>query len=167
MELLKELGINSTIIAAQVTGFILLLIVLGRYLFKPVMTLLAAREQDIRSTYDAAETARTQADEYRDDLERRLSAVEVEARGRLQAAVKEGQDAKDDILADARNRAEEILRRGQESLDREREKTLAELREEVVNLSLAATSKLLEESLDEARHRKLVNDFIDRIGITS
>ena len=165
-ELLHLLGIDPKVIAAQVTGFILHWILLAKYLFRPVLALLHAREHDIKSTYEEAEKERAGAEESRADYEKRLAGIEAEARARIQAAVKDAESAKNDILADARSRSQDILHRGQDELAREKEKTLAELREQVVDISLAAAGKLIEESLDEARHRKLVTDFIDRIGTT-
>ena len=165
-ELFHQLGIDPRVMAAQVTGFILLWILLARYLFRPVLALLDARQQEVRTTYENAEAERARAEEFREDYERRLAGIEAEARGRIQTAIKEAERAKSDIIADARSRSEDILRRGQEDLAREREKTLAQLREEVVNISVAAAGKLIEESLDDARHRKLVSDFVDKIGTT-
>ena len=163
MEILRELGIDPKVIAAQVTGFILLWLVLRRFLFGPVLGLLDAREQDIKSTYETAENERTKAEELRADYEHRLAGIEAEARARIQEAVKQAEDAKNDIIADSRRRSEDILQRGQENLAREREKTLAGLRKEVVDISLEAAGKLVGESLDEPRHRRLIRDFIGRI----
>lgn len=157
---------EPAIIPASIMGFLLLWLVLAKFLFKPVMAMLQEREDEIKGTYDTAETERAKAEEFRADYERRLVGIEAEARAKLQSAVKEAEDAKNQIIAEARARSEEILKRGQEDLAREREKTLAEIREEVVNLAIGAAGKLIGESLDEAKHRKLVGDFIDRIGTT-
>jgi len=163
-ELFHELGIDPRIIAAQIAGFVLLWWLLARYLFRPVMGMLAAREQDIKSTYEAAENEQARAEEFRADYERRLAGIEAEARAKIQEAVKQAEDAKNDILAESRQRSEDILRRGQEDLAREREKTLAQIREEVVDLSLEAAGKLVGETLDEPRHRRLIGDFISRLA---
>ncbi len=165
-EILHTLNIDPKVMAANVTGFVVLWIILAKYLFPPVLTLLQARETEIKSAYENAEAERSAAEELKAELDRRLAGIEAEARAKIQAAVREGQSAKDDIQAEARTRAEDILRRAEQDLAREREKTLAELRERVVDISLAAAGKLMEESLDEARHRKLVKDFVDRIGST-
>lgn len=163
-DILHQLGVDDPrVMAAQVTAFILLWIVLAKYLFRPVLALLHARDQEIKQTYENAETERARAEEFRANYEQRLADVEAEARARIQSAVKQAEDAKDDILTDARSRSEDILRRGQEDLVREREKTLAQIREEVVDVSLAAAGKLIEESMDTQRHRKLVSDFINKI----
>ena len=163
-ELFKELGIDPRVIAAQVTGFILLWMILAKFLFRPVLGLLQARQDEIKGTYEAAENERAKADELRADYERRLAGIEAKARARIQEAIKSGDDAKNEIIADARRRSEDILRRGEEELAREREKILSEIREEVVDLSLEAAGKLVGETLDEPRHRRLISDFISRLA---
>ncbi|MDH7482246.1 MAG: F0F1 ATP synthase subunit B [Armatimonadota bacterium] len=163
MEALKELGIDPKVMAAQVTGFILLWIVLARYLFRPVLAFLDERQRQIKLAIDNANEERAKAEQLRAEFEQRMASIEAEARSRVQAAVREANAAKEEILAEARNRAESILQRGQEDLAREREKILAQLREEVVNISLAAAGKVIGEALDEERHRKLVSDFIEKL----
>lgn len=163
MEALKQLGIDPKVMAAQVTGFIILWIILARYLFKPVLAFLDERQRQIRLAIDNANDERTKAEQLREEFERRMAGIEAEARARVQAAVKEANVAKEEILTEARNRAESILQRGREDLAREREKILTQLREEVVNISLAAASKVIEEALDEERHRKLVSNFIEKL----
>lgn len=163
-ELLHQLHIEPTVMAAQVTGFILLWIILAKYLFRPILALLNAREEEIKLTYANAEAERVKAEEFRAEYERRLAGIEAEARARIQSAVHEAESAKDQILTDARTRSEDILRRGEEELVREREKTLAQIREDVVDISLAAAGAIIGESMDESKHRKLVNEFVDKIG---
>ncbi|MHB0912527.1 MAG: F0F1 ATP synthase subunit B [Armatimonadota bacterium] len=155
--------IDPAILPAQIIGFLLLWFVLAKFLFRPVLALLKSRDEEIKSTYDEAAAERARADQFRTEYETRLSGIEAEARTRLQDAVKEAQTAKDEIIGEARGRSEELLRRAQEDLAREREKTLAQLREQVVDISLGAAGKLIGESLDEAKHRRLVGEFIDRI----
>ncbi len=163
MEALKQLGIDPKVMAAQVTGFILLWIILARYLFKPVLAFLDERQRQIKLAIDNANDERAKAEQLREEFERRMAGIEAEARARVQAAVKEANVAKEEILTEARNRAESILQRGREDLAREREKILTQLREEVVNISLAAAGKVIEEALDEERHRKLVSNFIEKL----
>jgi len=163
-DLLHALHIEPRIMAAQVTGFILLWILLAKYLFKPVMALLKAREAELKAAYDKAAEERGQAERIRADVEARLAEIQAEDRARIQAAVAEAQSVKDEMIAEARARAEETLRRGEEDLARERQKILAEMRAQTVDISLAAAAKIIGESLDEDRHRRLVNDFIDKLG---
>jgi F-type H+-transporting ATPase subunit b len=164
MELLKQLSLDPKVAASTITGFILLFFFLRKFLFGPIMGIVEARDEEIRSTYGAANDERSKAEALRADYEKRLADVDAEARVRLQAAVQEAEGAKSQIVAEAKDRAEKILQRAQDDLAREREKTIASIREEVVNISLSAAGKLIGESLDEPKHRNLVTDFIDRIG---
>lgn len=163
-ELFHELGIDPKIIASQIVGFILLWMLLAKFLFKPVMALLQTRTKEIKATYERADAELAATEQLKADLDARLAGIETEARTRIQSAIKEAQTAKDDMMAEARERVEATIRRGEEELAREREKILAEIREQTVDLSMAAAGKLIGESLDDARHRKLVNDFIDALG---
>ena len=163
-ELFKQLQIDPRVIAAQILGFALLWILLRRYLFGPVMGLVQSRRQEIKSTYEAAENEQAKAEEFRTEYEKRLTGIEAEARAKIQEAIKHADDAKNEIIADARHRSEDILKRGEEELAHEREKTLAAIREEVVDLSLEAAGKLVGETLDEPRHRRLIGDFISRLA---
>lgn len=165
-ELFHTLNIDPKVIASQITGFILLWVVLARFLFRPVMALLDARDQEIKSIYENAQNEHTRAEELRVEYEQRISAIESEARSRIQAAIKEGESMKDEIIADARRRSDDILRKGQQDLVRERDKALAELREEIVEIAITAASKIVAESLDDAKHRKLVSDFINKLEVS-
>ena len=156
--------VNPKVLAAAVTGFLLLWAFLAKFLFKPIMAMLKARELEIKTTYSDADDAKASALQLKTDLEQQIAGIEAEARVRMQTAVKEAQDAKDEILADARARYEDILRKGQEDLDREREKTLVQIREQVVNLSIGAAEKLIGGSMNDEKHRTLINDFIDKVG---
>lgn len=164
MEILEQLGINPELILVNIIGFVLLLLLLKKFLYGPILQMLDARKSDIQATYDAAENQRESMEELRKDYEKRLAGIEADANERIQAAVKEAQGIRDEIINDARGKSEDILRRGQEELARERQKTIAELREEVANLAIGASSKLLERSMDTAAHRKLIDDFISTVG---
>ena len=163
-ELFHDLAIDPRVIASQIIGFVLLWMLLARFLFRPVMTLVQTRATEIKATYDEAAAERSAAEGLKAELESRLAGIESEARARIQAAITEAQTAKDEIISEARSRSDSILQRGEEDLVREREKIIAEIRQQTVDLSLAAASKLIGESLDDARHRKLVHDVIDRLG---
>lgn len=163
MEAIAHL-IDPKVTAASIAGFILLYVLLARYLFRPVLEILDARDREIKSKYDSAQSELARAEELRAEYQSSLDGVEAEARALIQKAVQEAQEAKDFILGEARARAAETMERGHEQLEREKEKALAQLREEVVGISIAAAGKVIEQSLDEDLHRKLVNDFIEKIG---
>lgn len=160
---MEILHIDPKVLIVQTGAFILLLIVFKLFLFKPVLGILDARRSEIESEYQDAENRRREADELRANYEQRLSAIEEEARAKIAEALKEGQAMRDEILADTRAQSERILTRAQEEIQRERDKVVHELRKHVADLAVEAAGKLIEEHLDDEKHRKLVAQFIDEL----
>ena len=166
MEILKQLGIDPKLIVVNILGFIVLLWVLKKTLYGPINQMLGSRTDDIRSTYEAAESEKASMEQLRRDYEKRLEGIETEAHERIQAAIKEAHGIRDEIVSDAKARSEDILRRGEEELTRERDKTVAAIRQDVANLVINASSRLLEREMDDHAHRMLIDDFISSVGKT-
>lgn len=164
MELFEQLGIDPKLILVNIIGFIVLVSILKKFLYGPITQMIASRAEDIRSTYEAAEAEKAAMEQLRQDYEKRMSEIETEAHEKIQAAIKEAHGIRDEIVADARGRAENILERGEEELTRERDKTVAAIRQDVANLVIDASSRLLERSMDDQAHRKLIDDFISSVG---
>jgi len=163
-EIIKALGIDGKLILTQFLGFILLLFFLNRYVFKPANNILQERQNDIKSTYDQLDDDRARMEDTRRQYEERLAGIEAEARERIQAAVKEAQALRDNLVSDAQAQAESILEQGRNESERERQRAFLEMRQQVVALAVAAAGKVVGESLDNARHTKLVDDFITSVG---
>ena len=164
MEILEQLGIDYRLIIVNIIGFLILVGILIKFLYGPITQVLDSRVEDIRSTYETAENEKATMEQLRKEYEGRLAAIETEAHEKIQAAIKEAHGIRDEIIADARTKSEDILRRGEEELSHEREKTIVALREEVADLVISASSKLLEQSMDDKSHRKLIDDFISGVG---
>jgi len=140
-----------------------LLLVFKKYLFKPILDLLEARRAEIEGQYNAAEGQRRLAEELKADYEKRLSGIEEEMRVKITQAVKEGQAMREEIISESRAKADQILAKTQQAISREKDLALAEIRGKVTDLTLLATSKLIEENLDDPKHRKLVDKFISEL----
>ncbi|MDO8682127.1 MAG: F0F1 ATP synthase subunit B [Armatimonadota bacterium] len=164
MSIFEQLGIDPKLIVVNIVSFVILLAILKKFLYGPVTQLIASRAEDIRSAYSAAEDEKAKMEELRADYERRLADIESEARQRIQESVKEAQGIREQLLTEARANADKIMTRAEEELIREREKAVVELRREVVDLTINAASKLVEKSLDDPGHRRLVDEFIESVG---
>ena len=167
MSVFEQLGIDPKLIVVNAIGFILLLAILKKFLYGPITQVLEDRRAEIRADYEAAEAEKGKMEELRADYERRLADIEAEARQRIQAAIKEAQVSREHILNEARANADAVMKRGEEELVREREKAVAEIRSQVVDLTINAASKLIERSLEDAGQRRLVDDFIKGVGAKS
>lgn len=158
------LAINLPLVVTQMVGFGLLLWFLNRYVFKAIFAILDERQRGIQESYDQLDRDRASMEQMRREYEQRLANIEAEARERIQAAVKEAQELRGNLLADAQTQAETILQQGRNESERERQKAFLEMRQQIVALAVSAAGKVVGDNLDNARSTKLVDDFIANVG---
>jgi F-type H+-transporting ATPase subunit b len=151
-------------VLTQALSFVLMVWVLRRYAWGPVVQMLEARREKIAGEFRAAEGARAEAAELRGQYETKLRGVDAEARQRIQEAVVEGQKVAAEIRNQARAEAGRRLERAEDEIAREREKAREVLKEQVIRLSMRGAEKILRARIDDDTQRKLVGEFIDEVG---
>lgn len=161
MELLKSLNIDPVLVIVNIIGFGLLYLILQRLVFNPIGKVLAEREGDIQKTYGQLDEDRAQMETLKNEYSQRLTNIEAEAREKIQGAIKEAQTTRDQIIGEANARAADVTSKAEKDVIYERERAMATLREEVVDLAIGATGKIIGDGLDENRQRKLINEFIN------
>ncbi|UCF78507.1 MAG: F0F1 ATP synthase subunit B [Candidatus Eiseniibacteriota bacterium] len=147
-------------IVTQILGFILVLWIMKRFAWKPLLRILQERSERVKSELGEAEKQRLDMQKLRQEYEEKLREIDAEARARLQEAVKNAQRIASEIKEDARGDVKEMLGRARDEIERDRAEALVQLRNEVVDIALRASEKVLRESMDTARHRKMVAEFI-------
>lgn len=148
-------------LVTQLIGFLLVLLVFWRFLWGPILGIIDARRDEVEGHYSAAEENRKAAAELKADYEKHLANAEAEMRAKITEAAKEGQALREEIVAESRKQAEQVLARAQDEIGREKDKAVLEIKTRVADLAVSAAGKLIEESLDSAKHRQLVDKFID------
>lgn len=164
-KILGTLGINPSYILVSLVGFLILLFVLTKFAFGPMVGVLQARQDKIRGDLDEAQARRDEMVALQKDYETRLAAIEDEARDKIQAAVKEAQAARDEILTRAHTEAQAIVQRGQEEVTAERAKLLVDSRDQIVDLATLMARQSAKENLSAAGHSALIDDAITKIGV--
>lgn len=164
MQILDALGINAVAVVWHLVNFLILIVVLQRFLYRPVMRMLDERAARIRDSLAHAEAVRDETSRLQEEAGKILD----EARSEGQRLREEARRAADQMLAaaqsQAREESERIIERAQADLVREREQAFLELRQEVVDLTLAAASRVLRRSLDGKAQRELIHEFLSNRG---
>ncbi len=150
-------------IITQAFGFLLLVFVLKRVFWKPVLASLEARRSGIEGSFRKIEESKKEIERLRADYEARLQKIEEEARTKLQAAIDEGRHIGHEIQEKAREEAKQALARTKEDLTLEVAKARMQLRREIADLTLRATEKLLREEMTDAKHREKILDMIEEL----
>jgi len=156
--------IDIKLILTQVLGFVLLVWVLGRYGWKPILGKLEARRQKIEHDYAEAERKQLEAEQLKAKYEQDLRGIDAQARARIQEAVVEGQRVAEEIKSQAQADAQARLKRAEEEVALERDKAKGQIREQVVTLSIRTAEKILRAKLDDPAQRRLAGEFIDEVG---
>ncbi len=149
---------------AEIIAFVLMILILGRWVYPVVMRVAEARQRQISEQLAAAERSRQEAEARLRDAEASLQ----EARGRAAEILEGAGRSGDQLRAELRARAEEDAKRVTENalrdIEAERRKAIESVRGEVADLVVAATEKVVGETLDDQRHRKLIDQAIAQVG---
>jgi len=149
------------VLITQIVGFLIVLWILKRYAWKPVLGMLEARRQRIADEIANSERLRKEAEGIKAELENQLRTIENQARQRIQEAVAEGQKVAEEIRTTAQREARMIQERAQNNIELELKKARVEFRNEMVTLALGAAERLLQERLDPKEHGRIVERFLD------
>jgi len=143
--------------------FVAVYLLLKKYAFGPILTVLDERSHRIESDLKRAEELQRKAETDRATLEERLNKIEGEARERMQELVAEGKRVADSIKEKAQQESAALLEKAQKNIEYETQKARVTLKKDVIEMTVEATERLINERLDDEKHRQLIGDFLTRI----
>ena len=146
--------------AVAFTGAVVLL---RRFAWKPILNLLDERRARIESDFDSIDHGRAANAQVREELEGQLRGIEQQARVKIQEGVSEGRKVAGEIKENARQEALELVQRAREDVDREKDKAEVALKEDMVEMAMAAAEKVIRAKLDDATHRRLISEAIEEM----
>lgn len=154
--------LNATLIA-QIINFLILAAIMTKIFYKPIVKVLADRQAQIADSLETAEKERAAAEKLKLEYQEQLMLARTQAQVIVDKATKLAQEAKDEIIAQARDEYARLLNEAREEIAREQQKAIAELRQEVVSLSLAAAAKLIGHNIDSTANTRLVTEFVNQL----
>jgi len=160
LEFFQAFSVDFPKLAFQVINFLVLLYLLNRFLFKPVLVRLDERSATIKKGLEDAEIAARDRELARAEREAAVAEARNEAAALIANANKIATDTRDDILATARADAEKVTERAREEINAEKEKAMAQLRAQVADLALEAAGKLVRSDMNATTQRRLVEEFL-------
>ena len=160
MDVLNNLNVDLKLVLVNIIGFVILLVVAKKMVFDPIGKVVTERDSDISGQYDRLESAQRDMEALKSDYESRLTAIEAEAREKIQTAIKEAQAARDQILSDANQKSHEIVSKAEAEAERAKEQAMTELRMRIVDIAVGTTRRIIGESLSADRQATLVDEYI-------
>jgi len=145
-------------------AFFILLFLLSRFAFPPILNVLDKRAQTIRESLEKAEETRAEAEKLLSDYREQLSQARSEAQQIIGQGRILGENMKKDMVEKANREARSMIDRAQTEISLEKEKAFAELRNRIADLSIELASQVTQKSLDRKDHVRLIEDYLARVG---
>lgn len=158
---MEGIGINLPLLLAFVINFVILLVLLIVVLYKPVLKMLDERQAKIKESMDQAEQIRQQVAQTEDDIKSQLESARKEGQKIIAQAEQIGERLKNEAKEEARLEAESLISKAQIELQRQRDKDIEELRKQFTDIAILAAEKVINETLDKEKHRKLIDEVLD------
>lgn len=151
-------------LVTHIVAFVLFIFILRKLAFKPLLKVIDERREKISADFAKAEELAQEAEESKKSYETQLAEIEVQAREKMHESIEEGKRIAAQIQQKAREDAESLLERAKKNAEIELANARKQLRKDVVELTLAATEKVLREQIDRAAHTRHIDKFIDEVG---
>lgn len=159
-EILTSFGIDGKLFLAQLINFGLLLLVLWKFAYKPLLKMMEERTEKIESGLKNAEKMELAAKNAEVEFEKRVTEAKREAQNIIKEAEDFGKKLKQEITESAEQEKEKIIVSGKKAVEQEKEKSLAEIKKKTAELVITATEKILEENIDKEKNKKIVEKII-------
>lgn len=159
------MNIELSQIISQIIAFLIMLWVLKRYAWGPLLQLLDERRDRIQGEFDAIEKEKSDVDALRKSYEEKLKASDVAAKAQAQKELEKARLAAREFEEAAHRRARVIISQASETAEYEANKAMTTLKDDIINLTLSATEAVLKKGLDKEQQKQLVADCIDEVQI--
>lgn len=158
------LGLDLATFIGQLVSFLVLLGLLVRFGYRPVRRVLKERSDRIRESLEQAEATGREYERVQAEAEKQISKAREEAR----LIVAEAGEARDKLIEEARSKARQeartMIERIRAELERERREMTADLRREFADAAILAAGKVIGESLDREKHRRIIEQALEESG---
>ena len=146
-----------------VLTFLLLLTVLAKFAWRPLLTMLDDRQRTIEDSLLSAEKARKELEGINQESESILSKAKTEAQGIVTDAKSAAEKLKQDIVAKAKQEADEQLEKAKNQIGVEKDKALMEIRKEVVDLSINVAEKIIKKNISKDDNATIIDESIKKL----
>jgi F-type H+-transporting ATPase subunit b len=155
------IGLDLASFIGQLTSFLILLGLLIYFGYKPIRKMLDERSGRIRESMEQAEATKKEYERAQMEVENRISKAREEARLIVAEAGQFRDKLKEEARREARQEAQAIVDRARAGLERERQEIIDDLRREFADTAILAAEKMISESLDKEKHRRLIEEALE------
>lgn len=159
----QPLSVDVWTLVLQASSILIILLVLYRFLFKPIGDIIEKRQKFVEDSLSNAETQREQAAKLLADYQQQIKNAESEAQQIVQRAARDAEEFSKKRRAEVEAEAERMVERAKEEIEAERRKALASIRNEVTSLTIQVAERVIGREVKSEDHSRLVDDMLQQI----
>lgn len=163
MQNLDVISINLWQILISLCNLLLLFLILKRFLYKPVKRVMAERQAALKKQYAAADEAQQEAERNKQAWTQKMQNAQAEADKLLKKAATTADFLSEQMIAEAREKADGIVHQAEAQARLEQKKAEAGIKKEIVDVSAVLTEKMLGREISTADHRAIIDSFINEM----
>lgn len=157
-----EPELNQLIYTA--VAFVILLFLLTKFAFPPLVKMMDERQQKIRDSLDEAEQAREEAHRLLEDYKKQLQNAQNEAKVIIEQRKEQADKMKDEIIEKAREQSQLVVDQARQEIENEKNQAIKELQNSIANWSVDIAEKAIKKQLSEAEHKRLFDESISELS---
>lgn len=145
-------------------SFFILLILLKKVAFPPILKGMKKREETIKQQLEEAQKTKKDAENLLEGYKRQLAEARSEAQKIINEGKSLGENMRKEIVQKAQAESNQIVKRAQEEIELQKQKAILELQEKIADLSIMAATKIINKSLNTEDNRRLVEEYVSKVG---
>ncbi|NFV13661.1 F0F1 ATP synthase subunit B [Clostridium sporogenes] len=159
------MNISIPQVIAAILNFIILLLIVKHFWFHKIAAIVDSRQNEIINKIEDTDKNQKLALELKEKNQIELSNAKKEGKTIVEGYKSKAEKVYDDILKEAHEEAEEIIKKSKLEAERQKKNAEEEIKRDAVELAVLVSSKTLEKTIDDLEHRRLIKDFISKVGI--
>ncbi len=155
------ISINPALLFVQMATFLFAILLLWRFLWKPLARFMEKRTLGIQQDVANAKKTREQVEELETQMKARLAQIDEEARGIIRRSADEGKQLRDRMLAEAQEEARRLIQNASHQIETDKLHAIRELRTETVRLGVLIAEKAMKQSVNPETQERLIQEFVE------
>jgi F-type H+-transporting ATPase subunit b len=156
-------GLRGDLFLAQLVNFLIVLLVLWKFAYKPILKMLAEREKKIETSVKQADAIEKRLNETTLEKEQILGEARKEAQLLIAKAMSDTEERKAEMVEAAKKEVERVIEKGKEQLKAEQAKMLIEARKELVEIAVKAAGKIVSDNIDEKKSKSMAEEVVRKL----
>lgn len=158
------MNVDWIMIVEATINFFIFYFILNKFVFKKTIAVMDSRKEEVEKAFVEAEEERNRARLLREQYDQDILTYKNEGLKVVENYKRKADQVYEEIIEETKREASFIKAKAIKEIEREKEKARIEIKDEVIELSMKLSRKILEKEIDENKHRELIDEFIAKVG---